>query len=232
MRGGFGTPFFCCRCLHGWRRRAGTRPRLRRHCPVLTALRSGLKRYAGPAAPLALAACGSAPARRCAWLRAAVWRGFIRALPCGAARGPARSGGRGGPSPSAPAALSLAVAAGGALPRLRSGSGCVSSPSPRSAGAASAPALRPPGSGRPLGLPPPRFVPPALRALGPGGAALGLSPSLAAPGRAAPGRGFVLGLVRWCACGRGAGVPLAAASGGRPPALAGGQGHIFPLFSI
>ena len=180
------------------------------------------KRYAGPAAPLALAACGSAPARRCAWLRAAVWRGFIRALPCGAARGPARSGGRGGPSPSAPAALSLAVAAGGALPRLRSGSGCVSSPSPRSAGAASAPALRPPGSGRPLGLPPPRFVPPALRAPGPGGAALGLSPSLAAPGRAAPGRGFVLWWVRWCACGRGAGVPLAVASGGRPPALAGG----------
>lgn len=35
-----------------------------------------------------------------------------------------------------------------------------------------------------------------------------------------------------CACGRGAGVPLAAASGGRPPALAGGQGHIFPPFSI
>ena len=35
-----------------------------------------------------------------------------------------------------------------------------------------------------------------------------------------------------CACGRGAGVPLAAASGECPPALAGGQGHIFPPFSI
>ena len=32
--------------------------------------------------------------------------------------------------------------------------------------------------------------------------------------------------------GAGLGVPLAAASGGRPPALAGGQGHIFPPFSI
>lgn len=211
---GFGPSFFAAGACMGGAVARGQGPGSAAIVPRSLRCARDLKRYAGPAAPLALAACGSAPARRCAWLRAAVWRGFIRALPCGAARGPARSGGRGGPSPSAPAALSLAVAAGGALPRLRSGSGCVSSPSPRSAGAASAPALRPLGSGRPLGLPPPRFVPPALHALGPGGAALGLSPSLAAPGRAAPGRGFVLGLVRWCACGRGAWVPLAAASGG------------------
>ena len=81
-------------------------------------------------------------------------------------------------------------------------------------------ALRAPGG--PSGFP--RRASSRLRSApwGRGGAALGLSPSLAAPGRAAPGRGFVLGLVRWCACGRGAGVPLAAASGGRPPALAGG----------
>lgn len=146
----------------------GDWPRLRRHCPALALLAAGLQRYAGPAAPLALAACGSAPARRCAWLRAAVWRGFIRALPCGAARGPARSGGarrplalgsgcalacRRGWRGLAPAALRLGLRVLALAPLRRGGVGPGPAPSglraaPRASPAALRPACAPrPGAG-------------------------------------------------------------------------------------
>lgn len=164
--------------------------------------RAGPQRYAGPAAPLALAACAPAPARAARGAGCG-WRGSIRALR-GAARGSALlPAGRVGPSAPQPRLrCGSPPAAGGALPRLRSGSGCVSSPSPRSAGAASAPALRPPAPGGPSGSPRRASLPPALPAAG--RAALGF----ALVGRACsprPRRCVVLGLSRWCACGRGNG---------------------------
>lgn len=108
------------------------------------------------------------------------WRGSIRALACGPARGPPAPAGRGAPSPSASAALSLAAAAGGALALLRSGSGCVSSPSPRSASPASAPSPALWAGAAPRASP--AALCPASRSRRGGGAALGLSPSLAALG--------------------------------------------------
>ena len=99
----------------------------------------------------------------------------------------------------APAALRLGLRVLALAPLRRGGVG----PGPAPSGLRAAPRASPAALGSACAPRP-----------GAGGAALGLSPSLAAPGRAAPGRGLVLGRVLLCACGRGAWVPLAAASGG------------------
>ena len=150
--------------------------------------------------------------------------------PAGPRGGPPAPAGRVGPSPSAAAALRLAAAAGGALPWLRFGSGCVSSPSPRSARAASAPALRPPGSGRPLGLPPPRFSPACAPAAG--RAALGLRPRW--PRLLAPPRGVVSswGCRGGAPAGAGVGIPPPAGGGDNRPPWAGGVEHLRRHFHI
>ena len=191
------------RCLHRWRRSGGARPRRAAIVPRSLCSLRDLRRYAGPAAPLALAACGSAPARRCAWLRAAVWRGSIRALPCGAARGPARSGGarrplalgggcaaarRRGWRGLAPAALRLGLRVLALAPLRRGGVGPVPAPSGLRAAPRASPAA----------------LPSRLRSRR-GARGSRASPSLAAPARPAPRRRVVLELSRWCACGRGDG---------------------------
>ena len=182
-----------------WGRKAPSR----RHCPALALLAAGLKRYAGPAAPLALAACGSAHARRCAWLRAAVWRGSIRALPCGAARGPARSGGA-----RRPLALGGGCAAacrrgwrGLALAALRLGLRVLALAPLRPGGVGPGPA---PSGLRAAPRAPPAALLSRLRSRR-GARGSRASPSLAAPACPAPRRRVALGLSQWCACGRGDG---------------------------
>ena len=202
--------------------RAGTKPRLRRHCPVLAALRSGLKKVCGPALPLR--GCGSIPTPRLRALRggppAPAGRGcpgrVARCAPvarrsgCAAAAlrsGRGRRSLRGSPCACFPAAPWVA-----ALPvRLLGGAVAVA----RRARAA-APGFARPCRGRPPGpASPPRFVPP----LAPAGGLRG-SRAVALVGRAvwrsAPRRGFVLWLARWCACGRGVGCSAGCGQRGRP----------------
>ena len=222
--------------------RAGTGPRLRRHCPALACSLRDLK--------------GMRPC-----LAAVRLRLNPDSAPAGAPRGAARSGGARLPRPGRP------LRSGCSPLRLR---GCCAALRPRSplaprlalrllpgrsVGRRSARALvgrrcrcRPSRPCCGSGLRPPVSRPPARpglpAALGPasrsrrGAARLsGCRPRWPRWWRSAPRRGFVLGLARWCACGRGAGgsagcgqrcacgrgvgVPLAAASGDGPPALAG-----------
>ena len=210
------------RCLHRWRRSGGARPRRAAIVPrSLCSLRdlSGMRALPRPS-PLLLAAPLPLAAARGCGLRSGAAQSAL--CPAGPRGGPPAPAGRVGPSPSAAAALRLAAAAGGALPRLRSGSGCVSSPSPRSAGAASAPALRPPGFGRPLGLPPPRFPPACAPAAG--RAALGLRPRW--PRLLAPPRGVVSfwGCRGGAPAGAGMGIPPPAGGGDNRPPGAGVPG--------
>ena len=119
------------RCLHRWRRSGGARPRRAAIVPrSLCSLRdlSGMRALPRPS-PLLLAAPLPLAAARGCGLRSGAAQSAL--CPAGPRGGPPAPAGRVGPSPSASAALRLAAAAGGALPRLRSGSGCVSSPSPR-----------------------------------------------------------------------------------------------------
>lgn len=131
------------------------------------------------------------------------WRGSIRALPCGAARGPARSGGarrplalgggcaaarRRGWRGLAPAALRLGLRVLALAPLRRGGVG----PGPAPSGLRAAPRASP------------AALPSRLRSRR-GARGSRASPSLAAPARPAPRRFVVLGLSRWCACGRGDG---------------------------
>ena len=238
---GFGSaPFFCC--VHMWcvskKRdtryslgacmvgvdRAGTRPRLRRHCPVLAALRSGLKRYAAlpcrfaAAAQSRLRACGrfaggrplrrgaAAPAGSPAALRllAAPAARLLRFAPAAvAARSAARPALAPRPlrgSPLCPCACWAALSLSPVAPVLR-----------LRASPARVAAARP-------ARPPRRAL--SRLSLPPGGcAALGLSPSLAALcGVPPPGVGLFCGWRGGAPAGAGLRTP-------RPPG-AGGQGHI------
>lgn len=228
-KGGFG-PLFAApfgalvyiavnkRYLHGWRRSGDTRPRRAAIVPCSLRCARDLKgvRPCRAPRPCCLRLRSRSPLRVAAGYG---WRGSIRALACGPARGPPAPAGRGAPSPSASAALSLAAAAGGALALLRSGSGCVSSPSPRSASPASAPSPALWAGAAPRASP--AALCPASRSRRGGARLSGCRPRWPRWG-CAPRRGFVLGPLPLCACGRGVGVPLAAASGDGPPALAGG----------
>ena len=209
-----------------WGRKAPSR----RHCPALAWLAAGLSgmRALPRPSPLLLAAPLPLAAAPGCGLRFGAAQSAL--CPAGPRGGPPAPAGRVGPSPSAAAALRLAAAAGGALPWLRFGSGCVSSPSPRSAGAASAPALRPPGSGRPLGLPPPRFSPACAPAAG--RAALGLRPRW--PRLLAPPRGVVSswGCRGGAPAGAGVGIPPPAGGGDNRPPWAGGVEHLRRHFHI
>lgn len=253
---GFGSaPFFCC--VHMWcvskKRdtrygfgacmvgvgRAGTKPRLRRHCPVLAALRSGLKKGVRPC------------------LAASRLRLNPDSAPAGASRGAARSGGARLPRPGRP------LRSGCSPLRLR---GCCASLRPRSplaprlalrllpgrsVGRRSARALvgrrcrcRPSRPCCGSGLRPPVSRPPARP---------GLPAALCPASRSRRGAARLSGCrPRWPRCVAfrppawvcsvaGAVVRLRArgwvfrwlrpAGTPRPP-WAGGQGHIFPPFSI
>ena len=199
--------------------RAGTRPRLRRHCPALAALRSGLKRCAAlpcrfaAAAQSRLRACGRFAGGRPLWRGAAPPAGspaalrllaapaarLLRFAPAAvAARSAARPALASRPlrgSPLCPCACWAALSLSPVAPVLR-----------LRASPARVAAARP-------ARPPRRAL--SRLSLPPGGcAALGLSPSLAALcGVPPPGVGLFCGWRGGAPAGAGLGVPLAAASG-------------------
>lgn len=198
-----------------WGRKAPSR----RHCPVLAALRSGPKRCAALprpsplllAAPLPLAAARGCGLRSGA-AQSALW-------PAGPRGGRPLRRGAAPPRPRRRLRSRLPPRLAGPWPCCAPARAACPRPRP-------APQVRrrprppPSGRGRPLGLPPPRLAPPlAPAAGGRGSRAVALVGRAGAPPR---GVGSFCGWRGGAPAGAGLGVPLAAASGDGPPALAGG----------